>query len=192
VKYELKKRAERMNETRQRIVEATMALHTELGPARTSISAIAERAGVQRHTVYKHFPDEHALAMACTGLHAELDPAPDPELLLGIADGEERLRAALEGLYAYFARNEQLLTNVYRDVETHEPTQLVTRERFGPLMSRLHEVLAAGLPARGRRRGRRDAALGVVLSFWTWRTLALEHREAANVAAAMVLGAVGR
>src|SRR4051794_12132306 len=80
-KYELRKRAERQQETRHRIVEATVALHTEVGPARTSVSAIAERAGVQRHTVYSHFPDERQLVMACSGLHLEWRPLPDPEPL---------------------------------------------------------------------------------------------------------------
>ena len=192
MKYELKKRAERQQQTRRRIVEAAIALHTEVGPARTSISAIAERAGVQRHTVYSHFPEELDLAMACSGLHIELHPLPDPELLLAIEDGEERLRAGLEALYAHYERDEQLLANVNRDLEFHELTRTVVQERFGPFYARLHEVLAAGLPARGRRRIRRDAALGIATSFWTWRALAREHGlkpgEAADLAAAMVLG----
>jgi AcrR family transcriptional regulator len=191
VKYELKKRAERQQQTRRRIVEAAIALHTELGPARTSISAIAERAGVQRHTVYSHFPEELDLAMACSGLHLELHPVPDVELLLAIGDGEERLRAGLEALYAYYGRNEQLLANVYRDLEVDSLTQTVMQERFGPFQQRLHEVLAAGLPARGTRRTRRDAALDVATSFWTWRALARDHAlkpaDAAEMAAAMVL-----
>ena len=191
MKYQLKKRAEGQRQTRRRIVEAAIALHTEVGPARTSISAIAERAGVQRHTVYSHFPEELDLAMACSGLHLELRPLPDPELLLAIEDGEGRLRAGLEALYAYYERDEQLLANVLRDLEFHELTQTVVQERFGPFYARLHEVLSAGLPARGRRRPRRDAALGVATSFWTWRALARDHGlqpiEAADVAAAMVL-----
>ena len=158
-KYELKKRAERQQQTRRRIVEAAVELHTELGPAATSISAIADRAGVQRHTVYSHFPTELDLGMACSGLHFEREPPPDPELLAVIEDGEERLRAGLEALYAYFERNEQILTHVQRDAEVHETTRIVFEPRSAPPV-RLHEVLAAGLPARGRRRARRDAALG--------------------------------
>ena len=192
MKYELKKRAERQQQTRQRIVEAAVELHTELGPAATSISAIADRAGVQRHTVYSHFPTELDLGMACSGLHFEREPPPDPELLAAIEDGEERLRAGLEALYAYFERNEQILTHVQRDAEVHETTRIVSGRRFGPFAVRLHEVLAAGLPARGRRRARRDAALAVATSFQTWRTLArqggLPTPDAAGVAASMVLG----
>jgi AcrR family transcriptional regulator len=192
VKYELKKRAERQKETRRRIVAAALALHTEVGPARTSISAIAERAGVQRHTVYSHFPEELDLLMACSELVAELDPLPNPELLLAIENGEERLRTGLEGLYAYYERHEQLLANVHRDLEVHELTRTVAQERFGPFQARLHEVLSAGLPARGRHRIQRDAALGLATNFWSWRALARDHglkpAEAASVAAAMVLG----
>ena len=65
-RYELKERARRQAETKQRIVEAAVALHTSVGPARTTISAIAERAGVERHTVYAHFPDERTLFRACS------------------------------------------------------------------------------------------------------------------------------
>ena len=192
MKYELKKRAERQQETRRRIVDAALALHTEIGPARTTISAIAERAGVQRHTVYSHFPEESELFIACSGLQAERHPLPDPELLLAIDDGGERLRAGLEALYGYYARHEQLLTNVHRDLEVHTLTRVVTVAQFGPFLERLHEVMAAALPARGKRRGRRDAALGVATSFWTWRALAHDHGlkppAAADLAAAMALG----
>src|SRR5947208_6476043 len=111
-----------MGQTRRRIAQAAMELHADVGPARTSISAIAQRAGVQRHTVYRHFPTDLDLAMACSGLHLELEPLPDPELLATIDDGEERLRAGLEALYAYYERNERLLGNVHRDLEVHELT----------------------------------------------------------------------
>src|SRR3954447_16386847 len=100
VKYELKQRAERQAQTRQRIVEATVDLHTEVGPAATTISAIAQRAGVQRHTVYSHFPDEDELLRGCRGLHLERDPSPAATELAGAAPGEPRLRRALEVLYA--------------------------------------------------------------------------------------------
>jgi AcrR family transcriptional regulator len=192
VKYELKKRAERQQQTRQRIVEAAVELHTELGPAATSIKAVAERAGVQRHTVYSHFPTELDLAMACSGLHFEREPPPDPDLIAAIEDGEERLKAGLEALYAYYGRNEALLTHVFRDLEVHETTRIVAQRRFGPFGARLHQVLADGVRVRGRRRARREAALGVATGFWTWRSLVrdqgLDAAQAADVAAAMVLG----
>ena len=91
-KYELKQRAQRQAETRQRIVEATVALHTSVGPARTTISAIAAGAGVERHTVYAHFPDEQTLFRACTAHWQAEHPLPDPAPWLELADPEERLR----------------------------------------------------------------------------------------------------
>jgi AcrR family transcriptional regulator len=186
VKYELKKRAERQQDTRRRIVEAAVALHGELGPARTSISAIAARAGVQRHTVYSHFPEELDLLRACSGLDGERTPPPDPEPLVELAAGPDRLRAGLEALYDYYERHEPMLANVLRDVEVHETTRQVVYERFGPFQARLGEVLAEGLPGC-------DAALGVVTSFWSWRSLrdhGLGPPAAAEIAATMVLGVV--
>ena len=101
-KYVLKRRAERKADTRRRIVEATVELHSSEGPARTTISAIAERAGVERHTVYAHFPDERALFDACTAHWASLHPSPDPTPWLAIEDRERRLRGALHGVYGWY------------------------------------------------------------------------------------------
>src|SRR5688572_5888882 len=101
-KYELKRRAERQAETRRRIVDATVGLHTSVGPARTTISAIAERAGVERHTVYAHFPDERALFQACSTHWRELHPLPDSARWESIADPQRRLRAALQDVYAWY------------------------------------------------------------------------------------------
>ena len=63
----MKRRAEQLEETRQRIVDATVALHEEVGPARTTVTAIAQRAGVSRPTVYNQFPDDRSLFAACSG-----------------------------------------------------------------------------------------------------------------------------
>src|SRR3954451_5643804 len=101
-KYELKKRAERQAETRRRIVEATVQLHQEVGPSKTTISEVAERAGVQRLTVYKHFPDERSLLGACSAHWREHNPPPDPTGWAGIDDPDERLRGALTGLYGFY------------------------------------------------------------------------------------------
>ena len=100
-KYELKQRAESLAATRERIVEATVALHDSLGPARTTISAIAERAGVQRLTVYRHFPDERSLFEACSGHWTAQNPAPDPSTWAAVDDPEERLGIALAEIYAF-------------------------------------------------------------------------------------------
>src|SRR5690349_2946584 len=115
-KYEKKVRAEQQAETRQRIVEATVALHREVGPARTTISAIAERAGVERLTVYRHFPDERSMFEACTAHYATMVPGPDPSAWAGIEQPAERLRAALLAFYDYYRRAEDVLTHAVRDV----------------------------------------------------------------------------
>src|SRR6476659_2729549 len=76
-KYELKQRAAEMAETRLRITEAAVELHGTVGPARTTVSAIAERAGVQRHTVYRHFPTDADLFAACSAHYVAAHPLPD-------------------------------------------------------------------------------------------------------------------
>jgi AcrR family transcriptional regulator len=114
-KYELKKRAERQEETRLRIARATLELHETVGPALTTRSAIAERAGVTRPTVYSHFPDDLSLGKACSSLGLSENPLPDPGRWEEISDPEERLRSALTDLYSYFRRREQLWANVLRD-----------------------------------------------------------------------------
>src|ERR671912_1351994 len=114
-KYEMKRRAEHMQETRRRIAEAAMELHQTVGPARTTVSAIAEKAGVQRHTYYAHFPELKDLYQACTAHHLERNPLPDPSRWAEISGPEERLKSALSEVYAWYGGNEELLTNVLRD-----------------------------------------------------------------------------
>ena len=116
-KYQLKQRAERQNETRQRIVEAAVELHTKLGPAHTSILAIAEKAGVERPTVYRHFPNLDDLLTACSTHYREQNPQPDPAPWLQIHDPEARLRRALSEIYAYYAAREPELWKIFRDAE---------------------------------------------------------------------------
>src|SRR5688572_22834599 len=114
-RYELRKRADAMEATRRRITEATIELHGSIGPARTTITAIAERAGVQRQTVYRHFPTDDDLFAACSQHFYAGDRWPDLERWRAIADPAERLAAALDELYAYYERNESMWTNVLRD-----------------------------------------------------------------------------
>jgi AcrR family transcriptional regulator len=191
-KYELKRRAMRQEETRRRIVEAAVELHTILGPARTTVSAVADRAGVQRHTYYRHFPDEWSLRLACSGLHQERDPFPDPEPWGAIADPAKRLRRGLGELYAYFARNEALLANLARDAAIDPPTREIMAVRFGPRLGAIRETLAAGLPARGRVL----ALLDLALDFQTWHSLArrsgLSERQAVEAMLTAVTCAAGR
>jgi AcrR family transcriptional regulator len=184
-KYELRKRAERQEETRRRIVEAAIELHSTVGPARTSVSAIAERAGVQRHTYYRHFPDDRSLGLACSGLYVERNPMPDPGPWRAIRDPEKRLRRGLGEIYEYYERNEPMLSNVTRDAEVDPLTAELASMRFGPAMTDSREVLASG-----RRSKRALALLDVALAFSTWRMLTreggLDRREAVKAMVAAV------
>jgi AcrR family transcriptional regulator len=163
--YRLGRRAEQQAQTRQRIVEAAVDLHTRVGPAATTLSMIAELAGVQRHTLYAHFPDERSLFLACSGLVAERDPPPDAQAWATIGDPRARLRQGLAAIYAWYTRSPELLSSVLRDAEHHALTRETVTLRFGPHMAAYHAVLGAGLGAAGR------AMLGLALSFFTWRTL---------------------
>src|SRR5215813_4918175 len=115
--YTLKQRAEGQARTRQRIVEAAVELHGSVGPAQTTVSMVAERAGVQRHTYYAHFPDERSLFLACSGLVFERDPLPDAERWRAIASRAERLTAGLRAIYDWYHRNANLAACVLRDAE---------------------------------------------------------------------------
>src|SRR2546426_7562702 len=117
--YTLKRRAERQDETRQRIVDAAIELHQTIGPNATTISEIAERAGVGRVTIYRHFPDELTLARACSGQYLERNPPPDPERWRAIADAEERLRTALRETSAYHRAPRKMFSHVLADARDH-------------------------------------------------------------------------
>lgn len=187
--YTLKRRAERQADTRRRIVEAAVALHGSLGPAQTSLSMVAERAGVQRHTLYAHFPDERALLMACSGLVEDRDPLPDPEPWRAIADRRERLRAGLGAFHAWYARNAALAACVLRDAEHHAPTREIAALRFGPPLRACQEVLGEGLDDAQR------AVLGLMLGFAAWRSLTrdggLDQKAAVEAAIGAIEGARG-
>jgi AcrR family transcriptional regulator len=166
--YRLKRRAERQSETRQRIVEATVKLHTTLGPAHTSILAIAEQAGVERPTVYRHFPNSEALFTACSSHYAVENPPPEPEPWLKIDDPETRLRKALDEIYAYYSAQESALWPILRDLEDHPDlrrfSQANVRHR-----ERVIEVLACAWP--DPKSAKLRAALGHATDFFAWRSL---------------------
>ncbi len=166
--YTLKRRAERQADTKRRIVEAAIELHSTLGPARTPLSMVAERAGVQRHTLYAHFPDERSLLLACSGLAAERDPLPDADPWRAIADRRERLRVGLRAVYDWYGRNAERAACVLRDAEHHALTKEISQMRFGPYMRAYREVLGAGLGPEQR------AVLGLMLGFHAWRALVRE------------------
>ena len=154
-KYELKQRAERLTATRTRIVEATVELHDSLGPSRTTISAIAERAGVQRLTVYRHFPDERTLFQACS---IRLDPGKNPS------------DTALAEIYAFYRATEGMTGNILRDL----PDSPVLQEVAAPLIEywqTARDVLDRGWKIRGHKRALLRAAIGHAVDFETWRSL---------------------
>src|SRR5215212_2126438 len=186
-KYELKKRAEQLAETRRRITEATVELHRTVGPAATQIKEIARRAGVQRMTVYNHFPDEISLLTACSAHWRALHPAPDLAGWRAIAEPGTRLRRGLRELYAWYRETEPMTANVLRD------RQIVPALRpiiDGGLLRYLDEacrVLTEPIDARGRRRERVDAASKGATDFHLWRSLApLGDADAAELAARFV------
>ena len=166
--YTLNRRAERQAETRRKIVEAAIDLHGTIGPAQTSISMVAERAGVQRHTFYAHFPDEKDLLLACSGLSLERDPLPDPIPWQDIEDGAKRLRTALGELYAWYGRNAELTGCVLRDAQYHPATREIAQLRFGPAFAAYELILGAGL------RPHQQPLVRLALSFFTWRNLVRE------------------
>ena len=171
-KYNLKARAERQQQTRQRIVETAVELHRTYGPAQTTITDIAKRAGVERQTVYNHFPDELSLLKACSAHNRTLNPPPDPEPWMLIADPHSRLRRALAEVYAYYRRNEQMLANVTRDAQANPNVRKVLEPRIQH-QERMRDALAAGLEQGDGQQRRRQlyGALWVALEFQTWRAL---------------------
>src|SRR5688572_23043788 len=132
-----------MEATRRRITEAAMELHGSVGPARTTMSAVAERAGVQRQTVYRHFPTEDDLFDACSGHFAETHPRPDVDAWRAVADPAERLEAALDELYAYYEGTEAMYTNLLRDETLVAPVG-ARLPRFRAYLDGAARVLAAG------------------------------------------------
>jgi AcrR family transcriptional regulator len=157
-------RAER---SRRRIAQAVYELHKTVGPARTTVSAIASKAGVQRLTVYRHFPDELDLHRACLAHWSELHPWPDPSLWRGIPDPPERLRTALGEIYRFFADVEPLFLHGSADM----PRLPKLQEADAPVFEhwdRMRRVLLAGWGVRGRRRTRLAAAIGAAIDFQTW------------------------
>ena len=182
--YNQKRRAEQAAETRQRIVEAAIQLHGTIGPARTSLSMVAARAGVQRHTLYAHFPDERAMAMACSGEAFVADPPPDAANWQALAAGSERLAVGIAAIYGWYARNATLMACVLRDAESHPLTGEIVALRMGAGVAAWHDALGEGLGAAPR------AMLHAMLGFFTWRALGAENGLAPEAAAALAVRAI--
>jgi AcrR family transcriptional regulator len=190
-KYELKARAESQQRTRERIVEATMELHQEVGPARTTIAEIARRANVQRLTVYNHFPDEAELVGACQAHWITLHPLPDIGAALALPDPTARLEMVLRGYYSWYRETEPMAENVARDRGAVAPLDELMRETADAGFVQLAEGLAAGFGGRGRAATRRRALIRLALDFWTWHRLDREGLDDA-AAAALMAGTIAR
>jgi AcrR family transcriptional regulator len=188
-KYEMKRRAERMQETRRRITEAAVELHQTVGPARTTVSAIAEKAGVQRHTYYAHFPELKDLYRACMGHYSERNPVPEPSSWTDIADAEERLRVALSEVYAYYSGNEAMVSNVLRDAAL-DPIVQEIMVPFDQYWETVRDTIAAGFEASGERHEALHAALALALDFQTWRTLVRQQELSQDRAVGLMVGMV--
>lgn len=181
------RRADTVDQTRQRITEAAVRLHTTVGPSATSMSAVAEEAGVTRLTLYRHFPSKDALFGACMSHWRSLHPPPDPVAWHEIAALEDRARRALSDLYRWYGANGDDLYPIYRDAaytpESNQRARQATSDRM--ITAVLGDTEASG---GARRRVR--AVLGHVMSFWTWRSLVVDQSLATHEAAAMALGFV--
>lgn len=172
--YKMKRRAELEAQTRQRITESAVELHGTLGPAHTSMSAVAEHAGVPRSTVYRHFPDEQALFGACSAHWGAENPPPDVSRWEKIGNPEERLEVALDELYAYYRRAGGMLDKLLRD-EHSVPMVAALFAPYHQFMAAVTELLIRGRGLRGKARDRVRAAIGHAISFRTWQQLTAEQ-----------------
>jgi AcrR family transcriptional regulator len=188
-KYEMKRRAARVQETRRRITEAAVELHKTVGPARTTVSAVAEKAGVQRHTYYAHFPELKDLYEACTAHYLEQNPLPEPPFWADVADAEERLRVALSEVYAYYGGNEAMLSNVLRDAPL-DPVAQENMVSFYQYWESMRDALAEAFGASGERHEALLAAIALALDFQTWHTLVRQQELNQDVAVELMVGMV--
>jgi len=191
-RYELKKRAEDVAATRRRITEAAVTLHGTLGPSRTTMSAVAEQAGVERRTLYRHFPTEADLFAACSAHYFTTNPWPDLASWSTIPDPATRLAQALNELYAYYERTETMLSNVLRDAAVVDHA----RDATAPLHAYLDkavEILMIGRRLRGAPKELLSGALRHALAFSTWHSLntnGIKREDAVKLVTALVETAV--
>jgi len=191
-KYEKKRRAESEAQTRLRITESAVELHGSLGPAQTTMSAVAEHAGVRRSTLYRHFPDEAALFGACSAHWAMENPPPDISLWEEVEDPAERLARALGEMYGYYRRAGGMIDKLLRD----EQAVPVVAEKFAAyhqFVAIAAEILNRGRGLRGNAAKRTRAAIGHALAFRTWQDLTeaqgLGDAQAADVMSRLVAAA---
>ena len=190
--YELKKRAKRQEETRRRIVDATVELHEEVGPAQTTVAEIARRAGVSRLTVYNHFPEDADLFAACSASWIEANPQPDISDALALEDPGERVKAVLERLYSWYRGTEAMGVNIRRDRFVLPALDARVSQTADAAEAALRGALMAGFRVRGKRAARIEALIAVALDFWTWHRLkeqGLSDADAAELMADAVASA---
>ncbi|MFP5333593.1 MAG: TetR/AcrR family transcriptional regulator [Acidimicrobiia bacterium] len=192
--YRQTTRAERAAETRRRIVAAAVELHRSLGPAATSLSAVAREAGVSRPTLYAHFPDEASLFQACTMHWLSQDPPPDPTAWTQIDDPAERVAVALGEIYSHYGRNEELIDNVFRDMYVVESMRSFNVPLMEAAFAAMTEVLTTAFGDDEGRASRRRAVVAVAISFDTWKVLVvrqgLDERVAVELMTQLVVAAV--
>ncbi len=183
-----------MADTHLRITEAAVELHATVGPSRTTMSAVAERAGVERRTLYRHFPSEADLFAACSAHYFAANPWPDLGAWRAVRDPHQRLERALDELYAYYERTAPMYSNVLRDAQLVD----FARDAVAPLHAYLEEttqILTPGHPVRGHRRRLLIGALRHALAFSTWQSLTgagIARADATMLVTALVEAAVAR
>jgi len=187
--YRMKQRAESQEATRRRITESAVALHEQLGPSQTSMAAVAEHAGVQRSTLYRHFPDEAALFAACSAHWNAAHPRPEIEAWAEISDPAARLRRGLVDTYAWYRSTGTMLDRLIRD-EHLVPAVGMRFGRFHHWLDDAHATLLAGRGLRGARKAGAGAAIRLALQFESWRALCREGGLADEAAAGVMAGLV--
>lgn len=170
-RYELKARAEAQQATRDRIAAAAASLHEEVGIAKTTVADIARRAGVQRLTVYNHFPDLEALLPACSAHWLVQHPLPD-------LDPGRGLEAVLTALYGWYRETAPMQRSLFGERASLEELDAFLARSVDPMMARL----AASFPHP-------RPLVALALDFWTWQRLdreGLDDGAAAQLMAEVV------
>ena len=170
--YRMRRRAENVDDTRRRIIDATVALHGSVGPSGTTFLGVAERAGVTRATVYRHFRNDDELFAACSAHWLAQQVAPDPSVWAAVRDPVDRLRAGLSDLYRFYRAGAPMLMRIHRDLDF-----VPERHRRGLLArdEQARDLLLAAYPARLRSTPCLRAAIGHGVSFSTWYSLCIDH-----------------
>lgn len=183
--YRMTRRAELEDGTHRRITESAVALHEELGPARTTVSAVAERAGVRRSTVYRHFPTEEALFAACSSHWRAENPPPEIDAWAAIESPAERTEVALHELYAFYARTHAMYESLLRD-ERLVPILHRFLSDFHGYLAAVRDSLMRGRALRGRSARRTRAAIGHAVAFPTWQSLTQDQELSDDDAVALM------